>query len=543
LVWIPSRGGDGMSSSRLMQMAAAGGSGGGGWDISLATFGGEIPRIFVGADVGGTSLSDIKFSTDGTKIYVIRGTTIYRYDLASPYDLTSPTYVQSLNVSSRDTQPSGLFFKPDGTRMYVVGKTNDDGYEYSLSTAWDLATATYVTSADFSSEDTSPGGGVVKPDGTRFYLAGGSTSKIHQATMFTAWSFSLVYLWGSVSVTQTSQPSAVYLKPDGTKMYVVGSGYLGEYNLSTAWDVTTATYVGRIGLSGYDSTSGAVGLSFNPDGTECIISSNEGKILKLSFGTAWSVSTASVVFPAQDYISVSSKESQVFGVTFSPDGSRMYLTGNGGGVGNVHQYALSAAWQVSSATFVRSFSVSSQETTPECVTFKPDGTKMYIVGGVIDGVREYNLGTAWDISTAAYSQGFSTSAKEGQPSGISFKSDGTSMYVIGPQSDAVHQYDLSTAWSVASATFVRSFSVSSQTTSPSAVYFKADGTKMYVIGLNDAKAYEYALSSPWNISTSVLESTLRLFYDGSPTGLAFKSNGKMLFVVGRGKNEVVAYDL
>ena len=88
-------------------------------------------------------------------------------------------------------------------------------------------------------------------------------------------------------------------------------------------------------------------------------------------------------------------------------------------------------WNISTATFAQSFSVSAQETTPTSVFFKPDGLKMYVLGFAGDDVNEYNLSTAWNISTATFLQVFSVSAQDVTPNAVSFKPDGTKMYVVG----------------------------------------------------------------------------------------------------------------
>ncbi|MCH6574844.1 MAG: aminotransferase class V-fold PLP-dependent enzyme, partial [Bacteroidetes bacterium] len=49
-------------------------------------------------------------------------------------------------------------------------------------------------------------------------------------------------------------------------------------------------------------------------------------------------------------------------------------------------------WRVSTAVFKQTFSVSGQETGPEGIFFKPDGTKMYVLGSSGDNVNEYDLG-------------------------------------------------------------------------------------------------------------------------------------------------------
>jgi len=159
-----------------------------------------------------------------------------------------------------------------------------------------------------------------------------------------------------------------------------------------------------------------------------------------------------------------------------------------GGVGEV-----STGWDISTAVFLQSFSVSAKETIAYGVTFKPDGLKMYVIGRSSDSVHEYNLSTAWDISTAIFLQSFSVSAKDANPTGVTFKPDGLKMYVIGFNSDSVHEYNLSTGWDISTAVFLQSFSVSAKDATPTGVTFKPDGLKMYVIGFSSDSVHEYDL--------------------------------------------------
>jgi len=56
----------------------------------------------------------------------------------------------------------------------------------------------------------------------------------------------------------------------------------------------------------------------------------------------------------------------------------------------------------STASFVDSFSVTSQEESPATIWFDGNGKTMFIVGNVGDDVNVYKLGTAWDVSTASH---------------------------------------------------------------------------------------------------------------------------------------------
>jgi hypothetical protein len=63
------------------------------------------------------------------------------WDLANAVYQGSP--INFFCCSTRN-KPTGVFFKPDGLKMYVIGAIGDDVNEYDLSTAWDVSTASYL---------------------------------------------------------------------------------------------------------------------------------------------------------------------------------------------------------------------------------------------------------------------------------------------------------------------------------------------------------------------------------------------------------------
>lgn len=243
------------------------------------------------------------------------------------------------------------------------------------------------------------------------------------------------YLQNFSVVTNSGNPYGLFFKPDGLKMYVLGntSASVGEYNLSTAWNVSTASFL-------------------------------------------------------QNF-SASAQDTNLRDVFFKPDGLKMYVTG----VTNdsVYEYDLSTAWDVSTAVYLQLFSVAAQDLTPWSLFFKPDGTKMYVVGGTGIDINEYNLSTAWNVTTAVYLQNFSVTTQETQPRAVFFKSDGLKMYVMGAAGDDVNEYHLSAAWNIVTASYVQSFSVSAEEDSPSGLFFSTDGTKMYVCGQTGDDVNEY----------------------------------------------------
>jgi DNA-binding beta-propeller fold protein YncE len=258
------------------------------------------------------------------------------------------------------------------------------------------------------------------------------------------------------------------------------------------WDVSAATHTQNFSVSTQSPT--ASGVFFKPDGTKMYVLEDgisDEIVYQYSLSTAWDVSTAS--YDSVSF-SVGNEDAQTTDLFFSPDGTKMYICGNGSN--SILEYSLSTAWVVSSASYSSSISIGTQENTPTGLTFSTDGTKMYVVGFTNQTVLQYSLSTAWDLSTASYaSTSFSVSSQETQPESLFFKSDGTKMFVIGSLGDDVNEYDLSTAWDVSTASYGQNFSVSSQQTAPKGIFFKSDGDRMYIVGTTSAQVSEYTVGS------------------------------------------------
>ena len=517
----------------------------GGWDISNATFDWNDAGYFnISAQEAGPQ--DVFFKPDGTKMYVVGtiGDDVNEYDLSSAWDISTASYVQNFSVAAQEATPNGFFFKPDGTKMYVTGSSGDDVNEYDLSSAWDISTASYLQNFSVAGQETFPTGMFFKSDGTKMYVVGSTGAAVNEYDLSSAWDVSTAsYLQNFSVAAQETEPQGIFFKPDGTKMYVIGAfgDDVNEYDLSSAWDVSSASYLQN--FSGFAQEATPTGLFFKPDGTKMyVIGSGVDAVWAYTLSSAWNISTASWDGPSQNYFSVAAQEATPNGFFFKPDGTKMYVTGSSGDA--VNEYDLSSAWDISTASYLQNFSVSAQETSPQDVFFKPDGTKMYVMGSSGDDVNEYDLSSAWDVSSASYLQNFSVQAQETLPNGLFFKSDGTKMYVIGASGDDVNEYDLSSAWDVSSASYLQNFSVAVQEGSPQGVFFKPDGTKMYVIGSVGDDVNEYDLSSAWDVSTaSYLQNFSVAVQEAIPTGLFFKPDGLKMYVIGIGGDAVFEYDL
>jgi sugar lactone lactonase YvrE len=242
--------------------------------------------------------------------------------------------------------------------------------------------------------------------------------------------------------------------------------------------------------------------------------------------------------------SVAGEESAPNGLFLSPDGLNMYVNGSTGD--DVNQYTLSTAWDVSTATFVRLFSTAAQDSSPQDIFFKPDGLSMFVVGSTNDAVFQYTLSTAWDISTASYaSKSVSVTSQDSVPVGLWFKPDGTIMYVLGSTNDTVFQYTLGTAWDLSTASYASiSFSVATQEANPNQVNLSADGLTMWITGNTGDDISQYALGTAWNVSTAVFENSFYVgFQETSPSGMFIDSTAaNRVYIVGTTNDTVFQYN-
>ena len=168
----------------------------------------------------------------------------------------------------------------------------------------------------------------------------------------------------------------------------------------------------------------------------------------------------------------------------------------------MNEYTLSTIFDVSTASFVDSFSVQAQETQPRGIAFDKTGKKMFISGSTGDDVNEYTLGIGFDVSTASFVDSFSVNSQETTPQGIAFSKFGTKMFVVGNAGQDVNEYKLGTAWDVSTASFVDSFSVANEEISPNTIWFDASGKTMFILGNAGDDVNVYKLGTAWDVSTA-----------------------------------------
>jgi hypothetical protein len=262
---------------------------------------------------------------------------------------------------------------------------------------------------------------------------------------------------------------------------------------------------------------------------------------KVRFINGFSIGTASFADISFD---ASGQETSPKSVAFNNDGTSMFVIGRDSE--SVHQYGLTRPFDLSSASFANtSFSVSGQETSPNGLAFNNDGTVMFVVGNTSDSVHQYRLTTPFDLTTASFTNtSFSVGGQDTFAENVAFSNDGTAMFIMGLDTQSVYQYALTTPFDLSSASFTNtSFSVSGQDTSPQGVTFNSDGTAMFITGASSDSAHQYALTTPFDLSSASFTNTS--FSVGGqtsiPSDVVFNNDGTLMFVVSVTGNFVYQY--
>lgn len=245
--------------------------------------------------VASNGISEIQWVNNGNHLMVLGNSNDYvtRWNASTPYDINSLSLSQNFNVSGQEIYLTSMHMSPDGYHLYVGGNQGNDVNEYTLTTAFDLFSASFTRN--------------------------------------------------TVSVGNIG---AIWFKPDGTKMYTMSFNGVSvrTWNLSTAWDTSTAIDQGGFNLPN-SSTSGASAMVFSDDGYHLYVSFAVEDVVKhYTLSTAWDVSTVSTN-PAS--LSYASQGSNMTGLTFNSDFTEMH-TGTGS---TLYKYDITQSSYSTSATW------------------------------------------------------------------------------------------------------------------------------------------------------------------------------------------------
>jgi len=88
------------------------------------------------------------------------------------------------------------------------------------------------------------------------YVADSGDNKIREYDLSTPWDVSTASLNKAVDSYEASSIDGIFIRSDGNKMYEITSDNLNEFDLSTKWDISTKQYKQQVNLFETDNPQG-----------------------------------------------------------------------------------------------------------------------------------------------------------------------------------------------------------------------------------------------------------------------------------------------
>ena len=174
------------------------------------------------------------------------GSTINYWIGGNDTDITKASFSKvSASLNSHDNDVRDVKWNNDGTKMFMLGRANDSVYEFSVSTAWDVSTITYVRLLDISEVSATQGDNSANSiefntAGTKLFVLGQGQDKVDEYALVTGFDLSTASFTHSFSIASQEMLSfGLAFNNDETKMFVTGwaGDDISEYTLRTGVNV------------------------------------------------------------------------------------------------------------------------------------------------------------------------------------------------------------------------------------------------------------------------------------------------------------------
>lgn len=245
-----------------------------------------------------TSPRAIRFNGDGTKAFIVDefSSTIYQWDLSVAWDISSASYsFVSADVSSEDNELQDICWNSDGSRLYIVGKGIDgEGYinTFACSPAYDISALVSAENAGFQYENTLSYGaeGIqVSADESKIFClsanAGTGNTVVREITVVTPGDVTTASVTDTLDITsKLTAGRGIVVGQDGEKLWVSGlSDVIYQWTMSTAWDLTGITDDNLSGSVNSEATQSRGFGVREDDGSQLYMTDVSGAVYQYNF--------------------------------------------------------------------------------------------------------------------------------------------------------------------------------------------------------------------------------------------------------------------
>jgi len=417
----------------------------------------------------------IEFNGDGTKMYLVGygDDNIQQFSLSTAYKIghaqDSSAYDGAYNLGADGhSNPYTIRWNNDGSKFFITDTSGDTVTEYSVSNAYDVTTGTITEGTNYSvaSYEGTPSDVAFNADGTKMFVIGSSSDKIHEWTLSTGFDLSSTVTYVSGTALGITQPRHFDFNPDGTLMVVVDSysDYMKGFSLSTGFDSSTISETQTIDLSsteGYYSSypNGVInwfgtptGCRFNGDGTSITIMDR----IDTDNDCARSVPLL-IPYDIRGYCDgVLNTISEGMGsprtIRFSRYGDKVQVLD--GDDDQIYQWTLHTPYALGRGSSVATFdgkssAIQTGDASPRSFDWTPDGKGLFVVGIDNDTINFYSVEVPFDAtSTFTYVDTIDVTHIEGTPYEVRVvnchnrNDGGYKLHLIGYDKDDLFEFDI-----------------------------------------------------------------------------------------------------
>jgi PQQ-like domain len=402
-------------------------------------------------------------SPDGSQVFIAgsgTGSAAVAYDAATgARHWASPTGLSNGGF---------MAVSPDGSRVFVTGTSkNASGLLQFTTRAFDAATGAVLWTALYHGQGTvedTPQALAVSPDGTRVFVTGYSTDANGTPQYLTA-AFDAstgARRWAASYGVQhlSARAEAIAVSPLGTQVFVTGGSAAptaAQSGFATvSYDPATGA---RQWVSRYSGApahaAGAVAVAVSPDGAAVYVAGNarvrQGQVSHQEMAAVAYTAAAGTKRWAALYPGTASP--QEFGVVatamaLSPDGSGVFVTGQGTAHGTTHYTTVAFEATTGAQRWARQAPLNGFG-LPRGIAVAPGGTEVFVTGTTTAGLASSGA-TAY--ATVAYDSATGTErwtrifpgpvAGFSEATSVAVSLDGTHVFVTGGATGPDHHTEI-----------------------------------------------------------------------------------------------------
>jgi sugar lactone lactonase YvrE len=203
----------------------------------------------------------------GSRLYLADfvGDTVYQYAITTDYDPSTQGSSKTLDVSGQTTDMEGITLAHDGNTLFLLEEPGGV-FEYDLSITWDISTASFTQSLDVSGRLADASDIVFAESGSKMFLSDHGDNPVEQYSLSTAYDISTATHEKEYTTTAYQSVTGLAWDDTGDNLYLIGNNMIPNVirlSADSQYDISNLTQEETVGVAnGFDISWSGDGSSF-----------------------------------------------------------------------------------------------------------------------------------------------------------------------------------------------------------------------------------------------------------------------------------------